>query len=77
MCSFRPLEATTALVRAAREHVIVVDASVLVTALADDGSDERTARDRLGSADLAAPTHLDVKFLHALRGLVRSKQVSP
>jgi predicted nucleic acid-binding protein len=57
--------------------VIVVDASVLVTALVDDGSDGRSVRDRLRSADLAAPAHLDVEFLHALCGLVRSKQTSP
>jgi len=57
--------------------VIVVDASVLVTALVDDGPDGRGVRDRLHSADLAAPAHLDVEFLPALRGLVRSTQTSP
>ncbi|MGH3902999.1 MAG: type II toxin-antitoxin system VapC family toxin [Pseudonocardiaceae bacterium] len=57
--------------------MIVVDASVLVTALVDDGPDGRGVRDRLRSADLAAPAHLDVEFLHALRGLVRSQQTSP
>jgi predicted nucleic acid-binding protein len=41
------------------------------------GADGRGVRDRLHSADLAAPAHLDVEFLHALRGLVRSKQTSP
>lgn len=52
--------------------MIVVDASVLVTALVDDGSDGRSVR----SAHLAAPAHVDVEFLHALRGLVRSKKIA-
>lgn len=57
--------------------MIVVDASVVVTALVDDGPDGRISRDRLRISDLAAPAHLDVEFLHALRGLVRAKHVSP
>lgn len=54
--------------------MIVVDASVIVTALVDDG---RSVRGRLRNADLAAPAHVDVEFLHALRGLVWSEQISP
>lgn len=57
--------------------MIVVDASILVTALVDDGPDGRSVRGRLRNADLAAPAHLDVECLHALRGLVWSKQTSP
>jgi predicted nucleic acid-binding protein len=57
--------------------MIVIDASVLVTALVDDGSDGRSVRARLRGVELAAPAHLDVEFLHALRGLVRSEQTSP
>lgn len=57
--------------------MIVIDASVLVTALVDDGSDGRSVRGRLRGMELAAPAHLDVEFLHALRGLVRSEQTSP
>lgn len=57
--------------------MIVVDASIIVTALVDDGPDGRNVRDRLRNVDLVAPAHLDVEFLHALRGLVRSEQTSP
>lgn len=57
--------------------MIVVDASVIVTALVDDGPDGRSVRGRLRNVDLVAPAHLDVEFLHALRGLVRSEQTSP
>jgi predicted nucleic acid-binding protein len=49
--------------------VIVVDASVLVTALADDGADGRRARARLRGEDLAAPALLDLEFTSALRRL--------
>ena len=57
--------------------MIVIDASVLVTALVDDGVDGRSIRGRLQGVELTAPAHLDVEFLHALRGLVRSEQTSP
>ncbi|MGQ0715916.1 MAG: type II toxin-antitoxin system VapC family toxin [Pseudonocardiales bacterium] len=57
--------------------MIVIDASVLVTALVDDGVDGRSIRGRLQGAELTAPAHVDVEFLHALRGLVRSEQTSP
>jgi predicted nucleic acid-binding protein len=57
--------------------VIVVDASVFVTALVDDGPDGRSVRSRLHGVELVAPAPLDVEFLHALRGLVRSEQTTP
>lgn len=57
--------------------MIVIDASVLVTALVDDGIDGHSVRGRLQGTELTAPAHVDVEFLHALRGLVRSEQTSP
>lgn len=54
--------------------MIVVDASVLVTALVDDGADGRMVRERLRPAELSAPAHIDVEFMAALRGLVASEQ---
>lgn len=48
--------------------MIVVDASVLANALADDGSDGRVARQALRVAeDLAAPDLVDVETVSALR----------
>jgi predicted nucleic acid-binding protein len=48
--------------------VIVVDASVLANALADDGTDGRAARRRLTAADgLAAPDLVDVETVAVLR----------
>jgi predicted nucleic acid-binding protein len=48
--------------------MIVVDASVLANALADDGLDGSRARDRLGRADgLAAPDLVDVETVAVLR----------
>jgi predicted nucleic acid-binding protein len=49
--------------------VIVVDASVLVTALADDGADGRRARWRLRGERLSAPAVVDLEVLAALRRL--------
>lgn len=49
--------------------MIVVDASVIVTALADDGSDGDRARDRLGGERLVAPHLLDVEVVSAWRRL--------
>jgi predicted nucleic acid-binding protein len=49
--------------------VIVVDASVVVTALADDGSDGDRARDRLRGERLVAPHLLDVEVISAWRRL--------
>lgn len=48
--------------------MIVVDASVLVNALADDGRDGTAARARLrGDGDLAAPDLVDVETVAVLR----------
>jgi len=47
--------------------VLVVDASVLVVALADDGPDGDRARDRLRGEDLAAPELVDLEVVSVLR----------
>jgi len=47
--------------------VIVVDASVLAPALADDGRDGDTARARLRGESLAAPELIDLETVSALR----------
>ena len=48
--------------------MIVVDASVLANALADDGPDGTTARDRLHNAgQMAAPDLIDVETVAVLR----------
>jgi predicted nucleic acid-binding protein len=52
--------------------VIVVDASVVVTALADDGPDGDRARDRLRAERLAAPHLIDLEVTSAWRRLAAS-----
>jgi predicted nucleic acid-binding protein len=47
--------------------VLVVDASVLATALADDGADGDTARGCLLMQDLAAPELIDLEVTSVLR----------
>jgi predicted nucleic acid-binding protein len=47
--------------------VIVVDASVLVPALADDGADGDTARTRLRGQSLAAPELIDLETASVIR----------
>ena len=49
--------------------MIVVDASILVTALADDGPDGDRLRDRLRDERLAAPHLVDVEVVSAWRRL--------
>jgi predicted nucleic acid-binding protein len=49
--------------------VIVVDASVVVTALADDGADGEGARRRLRGERLMAPHLIDVEVVSAWRRL--------
>jgi predicted nucleic acid-binding protein len=49
--------------------LIVVDAGVVVTALADDGSDGDQARGRLRGEQLSAPHLLDLEVTSALRRL--------
>jgi predicted nucleic acid-binding protein len=57
--------------------VLVVDASVLVVALADDGPDGDQARARLRGENLAAPELLDVEVASVLRRQVRLGIISP
>jgi predicted nucleic acid-binding protein len=47
--------------------VLVVDASVLVVALADDGADGDAARARLRDEELAAPELIDLEVVSVLR----------
>lgn len=47
--------------------MLVVDASVVATALGDDGVDGDTARARLRDEDLAAPALVDLEVLSVLR----------
>jgi predicted nucleic acid-binding protein len=48
--------------------VLVVDASVLAVALADDGADGDAARARLRGESLVAPELLDLEVVSVLRG---------
>lgn len=52
--------------------MIVVDASVLVTGLADDGPDGDRVRARLRGERLAAPHLIDVEVLAAWRRLTKA-----
>lgn len=54
----------------------VVDASVLITALADDGPDGERARTRLSGEDLAAPELVDLEVTSVLRRLVATRKLS-
>lgn len=56
--------------------MIVVDAGVLVAALADEGAHGELARTRLRGQRLAAPELIDLEVLSVLRGLARSGQVT-
>lgn len=47
--------------------MLVVDASVLAPALADDGADGDTARERLRGAALSAPELIDLEVTSVLR----------
>jgi predicted nucleic acid-binding protein len=55
--------------------LIVVDASVIVTALADDGPDGDRARQRLRGERLAAPHLLDLEVTSAWRRLVAAGEL--
>jgi predicted nucleic acid-binding protein len=57
--------------------VLVVDATVLVVALADDGPDGDQARARLRGEQLAAPELLDVEVASVLRRQVKLQTVDP
>lgn len=56
--------------------MIVVDASVLAPALADDGDDGDRARDRLRGEELAAPELIDLEVLSTLRRAARAKRLN-
>jgi predicted nucleic acid-binding protein len=55
--------------------VIVVDASVLAPALADDDIDGDRARERLRSEQLAAPELIDLEVVSTLRRAARAKRL--
>jgi predicted nucleic acid-binding protein len=55
--------------------VIVVDASVLAPALADDGADGDRARDRLRGEELVAPELIDLEVLSTLRRAARARRL--
>jgi len=52
--------------------VIVVDASVLAPALADDGADGDRARERLRGEQLVAPELIDLEVVSTLRRAARA-----
>jgi predicted nucleic acid-binding protein len=55
--------------------VIVVDASVLVTALADDGPDGERSRSRLAGERLTAPHLIDIEVVSAWRRLAAAGHI--
>ncbi|HEU5082695.1 MAG TPA: type II toxin-antitoxin system VapC family toxin [Acidimicrobiales bacterium] len=55
--------------------MIVVDASVLVTGLADDGPDGDRVRARLRGERLAAPHLIDIEVLSAWRRLTKARDL--
>lgn len=57
--------------------MIVVDASVVVTALADDGPDGDSVRRRLRSERLAAPHVIDLEVASALRRMAAAGDLEP
>jgi len=57
--------------------MIVVDASVLATALGDDGDDGRRARERLIGERLSAPELIDLEVASVFRRLCAGAQLDP
>ena len=57
--------------------MLVVDASVLVTALVDDDADGDEGRRRLRGEHLAAPELIDLEVVSALRRAVSASAVPP
>jgi predicted nucleic acid-binding protein len=57
--------------------VLVVDASVLATALGDDGSDGDIARARLRDQQLAAPELIDLEVVSVLRRQLSAGRLDP
>lgn len=56
--------------------MIVVDASVVVNALADDGETGRNARDRLRGERLTAPEVIDLEVVSALRRMCAGAEIT-
>jgi predicted nucleic acid-binding protein len=56
--------------------VIVIDASVLVNVLGDDGDDGRRARQAVVGRELAAPELIDVEVASVLRRHWRAKTIT-
>ncbi|HEY9376193.1 MAG TPA: type II toxin-antitoxin system VapC family toxin [Jiangellaceae bacterium] len=61
--------------RSSGQIVLVVDASILAVALADDGPDGDRARDRLRGEQLAAPEIVDLEVVSVLRGQLRKEML--
>ncbi len=57
--------------------MIVVDASIIVTALADDGPDGDSTRHRLRRERLAAPQVIDLEVISAWRRMAASGHLEP
>lgn len=57
--------------------MIVVDASIVAVALADDGADGRLVRARIREEELLAPHLLDLEVLSVLRGRLRGGHLTP
>lgn len=57
--------------------MLVIDASVLTVALADDGPDGDQARGRIRGERLIAPELIDLEVTSALRGHVRGGALDP
>lgn len=55
--------------------MIVVDASVLAPALADDDTDGDRARERLRGEQLAAPELIDLEVVSTMRRAMRAKRL--
>ena len=56
--------------------MIVVDASVIITALGDDGADGSKARNRLVGEELLAPHLIDIEAVSAWRRLTAAGQLT-
>lgn len=56
--------------------MLVVDASVLVPALTDDGPDGVLARERMTGQALAAPELVDLETTSVVRGLLRAGRLA-
>jgi predicted nucleic acid-binding protein len=57
--------------------VIVLDASVATTAVADDGDGGERVRDLLSGERVVAPEVVDVEVVSAVRGALRAGRMTP